>query len=156
MSTFRDWVKSFNPDRATSELEEQLYAMAAQEAALKDTKPGLMAKAFAEAEGERDRATALYIKLRVAQLREELSAEAEAARQFEAHRREAERKSAKQQRQAEAMARERVQAEERRKRRLDPARVEMARREERVFLTMIVIFVVSVLGLILLGLLLGG
>ena len=142
-------MKSLSPDRATSELEEQLYAMAAQEVASKNTKPGLMAKAFAEADGERDRATALYIRLRVAQLREELGAEIEAARQFEAHRQEVERKAVKQQCRTEAVAREKARVDQARKRMSDPVEIEKAKRVERTLLIGIGLFIAMTIALIL-------
>ncbi len=56
-------------------LEEQVYAIAAQEIAQKRFAPGLMAKAFSDADGDKDRTVARYIKLRVQQLHDEIQAE---------------------------------------------------------------------------------
>lgn len=54
--------------------EEALYAMALEEVTRNDVKPGLWAKAFAEAEGDEAKAHAGYLKLRVQQMRDELAA----------------------------------------------------------------------------------
>ena len=54
--------------------EEALYAMAAEEVANGDVKPGLWAKAFADSEGQESRAQATYLKLRVQQMNDELVA----------------------------------------------------------------------------------
>ena len=51
-------------------LEEQFYAAAAQEVATKTVSPGVMAKAFADADGDEKKAIARYIRLRVAQQQE--------------------------------------------------------------------------------------
>lgn len=56
--------------------DEHLYEQAALELAQQSPKPGVMAKAFSEAGGDVARAQALYIRLRVDQLKE---AEREAA-----------------------------------------------------------------------------
>lgn len=58
----------------TRRAEEALYAMAAEEVANGDVKPGLWAKAFAESEGQEAKAQAAYLKLRVQQMRDELAA----------------------------------------------------------------------------------
>ena len=54
--------------------EEALYAMAAEEVANGDVKPGLWAKAFADSDGQESRAQATYLKLRVQQMKDELAA----------------------------------------------------------------------------------
>lgn len=54
--------------------EEALYAMALEEVTRNDVKPGLWAKAFAEAGGDEAKAHAGYLKLRVQQMRDELAA----------------------------------------------------------------------------------
>lgn len=53
-------------------LDEKLYEMAAGELATNQQRPGLMAKAFADAEGEENKAIAFYLRLRVEQLRGEV------------------------------------------------------------------------------------
>lgn len=45
--------------------EEKLYEIVAQEIAAKQMKPGLYTKAFSDAGGDKDRALAIYIRLRV-------------------------------------------------------------------------------------------
>ncbi|MEK7222341.1 MAG: hypothetical protein AAB274_01590 [Nitrospirota bacterium] len=47
--------------------EEDLYAAALAEVQARTTHPGLWAKAFADSEGDENKSTALYIKLRVQQ-----------------------------------------------------------------------------------------
>lgn len=62
----------FDPSRGVpDEVDEHLYALAAQELSSGETRPGLMAKAFSDAEGDERRAEALYLRLRVVQLRRE-------------------------------------------------------------------------------------
>ena len=51
--------------------EEQLYEFAAEEIAANNIRPGLWAKALAEAEGDDSKAKARYIKLRVETMRAE-------------------------------------------------------------------------------------
>ena len=53
------------------ELEESLYKQVAMEVASKTMQTAIAAKAFSEADGDEKKATARYIKLRVAQLRKE-------------------------------------------------------------------------------------
>ena len=53
--------------------EEALYAMAMEEVTSGDLKPGLWAKAFADSEGSEARAKALYLKLRVQTMKDELA-----------------------------------------------------------------------------------
>lgn len=67
-------------------LEEQFYERAAAELSEQRTSPGLMAKAFSEADGDERKAGARYLKLRVAQMDAEHQA-AEASRNAEAQRR---------------------------------------------------------------------
>jgi hypothetical protein len=54
--------------------EEKLYEAVALEVAEKRMKPGLYAKAFSDAMGDKDRTLAIYIKLRVEDLHRELVA----------------------------------------------------------------------------------
>lgn len=63
------WFKSKQERLVKILQEEQAYALAAHEIANKDIRPGLWAKAFAEASGDEQRARATYIKLRVAQVK---------------------------------------------------------------------------------------
>lgn len=49
--------------------DEQFYEQAADELSRPDIRPGLRAKAFSEADGDERKADAVYIRLRVAQLR---------------------------------------------------------------------------------------
>lgn len=51
--------------------EEALYVVALEEVLADDIRPGLWAKAFAESEGEPNKAQAAYLKLRVQQMRDE-------------------------------------------------------------------------------------
>ncbi|MEQ1858437.1 MAG: hypothetical protein ABMA13_00720 [Chthoniobacteraceae bacterium] len=55
--------------------EEKLYEMAGHELISKAVKPGLWTKAFAMALGDEQKTKAVYIELRVAELREECVAE---------------------------------------------------------------------------------
>jgi len=57
------------------DFEEQFYEQAATELAMKCPKSGIMAKAFSKCEGDEKKSYALYIKLRVQQLREEYERE---------------------------------------------------------------------------------
>jgi hypothetical protein len=50
--------------------DDELYSQVAQELQAKEMVPGVWTRAFAEAGGELDKARALYIKFRVAQLTE--------------------------------------------------------------------------------------
>ena len=52
--------------------EEQLYEWAAEEVAVNNIRPGLMAKALAETDGDETKAAARYIKLRVETMRAEI------------------------------------------------------------------------------------
>jgi hypothetical protein len=54
---------------------QQYYEVAANEILRKDRSPGVWGMAFSEAMGDRDKAVALYIKLRVQQLEEHDKAE---------------------------------------------------------------------------------
>jgi hypothetical protein len=69
--------------------EEELYAKAAEEIAIGQVNRGLMAKAYSSCGGDEKKTKALYIKLRVAQLAENLRCEAE---QLKALKKEEERK----------------------------------------------------------------
>lgn len=51
--------------------QERFYEMAAQEVATKEVVRGLMAQAYAEADGDEKKAVARYIRLRVPQLESE-------------------------------------------------------------------------------------
>ena len=51
-----------------STLEEQFYEIAAREVAERRLVPGVMARAFAEADGDEKKSVARYLKLRVGQL----------------------------------------------------------------------------------------
>lgn len=53
---------------------ESIYEAVVAELAKRDIKPGLWAKAFAESQGDKDKAKATYIRLRVAQLRNDYAA----------------------------------------------------------------------------------
>jgi len=68
-------------------LEEQFYAVAAQEVATKNTSPGVMAKAFADANGDEKKAIAKYIRLRVSQQKEAHKAAVAQAARHESQRR---------------------------------------------------------------------
>ena len=52
--------------------EEQLYEWAAEEVAVNNIRPGLMAKALSETDGDETKAAARYIKLRVETMRAEI------------------------------------------------------------------------------------
>jgi len=58
------------------QFEEKLYEMAGEELATKRVNRGVWTKAFATAQGDEAKTKAAYIELRVAQLREQLAAEA--------------------------------------------------------------------------------
>ena len=55
-----------------SQLEEKLYEIAVAELTTRQMRPGVAAKAYADAEGSKDKTSALYIKYRVEQLKAEL------------------------------------------------------------------------------------
>lgn len=59
---------------AISEAEEKVYEMIAAEVATRNMRPGVFAKAFADAGGDQAKTTALYISYRAAQVREEIAA----------------------------------------------------------------------------------
>ena len=63
------WFQSKQEQLAKNLQEEQAYALAAFEIANGEIRPGLWAKAFAEASGNEQRAQGVYIKLRVAQVK---------------------------------------------------------------------------------------
>jgi hypothetical protein len=63
------WFQSKQEQLVKNLQEEQAYALAAHEIASREIRPGLWAKAFAEASGDEQRARAIYIKLRVAQVK---------------------------------------------------------------------------------------
>ena len=52
--------------------EEQLYEWAAEEVAVNNIRPGLMAKALSETDGDETKAAARYIKLRVETMKAEI------------------------------------------------------------------------------------
>ena len=69
--------------------DEAFYSQVAQELQQRGPAPGLWAKAFAESDGGESRARALYLRLRVAQLRaDHEKAEADGRAQVEAAQRE--------------------------------------------------------------------
>lgn len=57
---------------AISEAEEKIYELVAAEIAAKRMRPGVYAKAFAEAGGNQSKATAIYIAYRVEQVKKEI------------------------------------------------------------------------------------
>ncbi|HBA83293.1 MAG TPA: hypothetical protein DCZ95_04280 [Verrucomicrobia bacterium] len=59
--------------------EEQLYEQAASEVLNKSAVPGLMSKAYSDANGDKDKTIAKYIRLRVKQLRTERDRQKNAA-----------------------------------------------------------------------------
>ena len=63
------WFQSKQEQLSKNLQEEQAYALAAYEISNGAIRPGLWAKAFAEAAGDDQRARAVYIKLRVAQVK---------------------------------------------------------------------------------------
>ena len=69
-----------------NKIEEQFYAMAAQEISSKSVAPGVMAKALVDADGDEKKTILNYIRLRVAQLKEEFVAEQVRRQQEEAER----------------------------------------------------------------------
>ncbi len=69
--------------------EEELYAKAAEEVVIGQVNRGVMAKAYSSCGGDEKKTKALYIKLRVAQLAENLRCE---AKQLKALKKEEERK----------------------------------------------------------------
>ena len=83
-----------------NKIEEQFYAMAAHEIASKSVAPGVMAKALVDADGDEKKTILNYIRLRVAQLKEEFEAERIRRAQDEAERQKMER--AERQRRARA------------------------------------------------------
>jgi len=62
------------------DIEEQFYEIAAREVAEKKFNPGMMAKAFSEADGDEKKAIARYIKYRVGQLAEQAEQQEEQRR----------------------------------------------------------------------------
>ena len=60
------------PD-AINAADESIYEFIAAEVATKQMRPGIYAKAFADASGDLNRATANYITYRAAQIRKEIS-----------------------------------------------------------------------------------
>ena len=65
--------------------EKTLFAQAANDVAMGDIRPGLWAKATAVADGDKQKAQARYIGLRVEQLQLQLSAAEEMSRGLPAH-----------------------------------------------------------------------
>jgi hypothetical protein len=60
--------------QAITDADESIYALVASEVAMKRMRPGVYAKAFADACGDQNKATALYITYRAAQVRQDISA----------------------------------------------------------------------------------
>ena len=56
-------------------VEEASYALAAHEVASQNLRPGLVAKAFSDAEGDEAKAKAIYLRLRATQIADELQRE---------------------------------------------------------------------------------
>ena len=65
-----------------NKIEETLYEIAGREIAERRTVPGVMAKAFADAQGDEKRTIANYLRLRVRQLSDQAKAEAAKQTQF--------------------------------------------------------------------------
>lgn len=59
--------------QAITEADERIYELVAAEVATKQMRPGVYAKAFADACGDQNSAIALYITYRAAQVRQEIS-----------------------------------------------------------------------------------
>lgn len=57
----------------SKEADEELYAIVAEEVFRKDVVPGLMAKSFADASGDEQKAGAMYLKRRVKVLTTEIA-----------------------------------------------------------------------------------
>ncbi len=72
------------------DIEEWFYEIAAREVAEKKFNPGMMAKAFSEADGDEKKAIARYIKYRVEQLGGEYRAEQARRQEEQIRQREAE------------------------------------------------------------------
>lgn len=75
MNQLSSLLERLAPVEHISETDEKLYAIAAEEIKTNTTRPGVMAKAFSDARGDDQRASALYIRYRVVQLRNELGRE---------------------------------------------------------------------------------
>jgi hypothetical protein len=71
-------------------VEEKLYEIAGQELMSKAVRPGLWTKAFAVAYGDEQKTKAVYVELRVAELRDELVAETARQNETDSERRERE------------------------------------------------------------------
>jgi len=72
----QQWEQSKTKEAAASEqpmnaLEKALYSIAAQEVAQKNVDPAIMSKAFSESAGDEKKAVAIYLRYRVAELREQ-------------------------------------------------------------------------------------
>jgi hypothetical protein len=108
--------------------EEQLYQIVVDEIKRDEKREGLWAKALVEAEGDKEKTQALYIKLRVQSLKDELEyaeyAAAEEADRAERDRAEAAKREAKAD--AEAKKREKAERDEQ-KRRINVAEAELRR-----------------------------
>lgn len=87
-----------------NDYNEKFYEMAAREAAAKQFVPGLMAKAFSDADGDKDKTVARYIRLRVDQLSQEFREELEHRQTEEFQRAETERHHREQEERRRAMA----------------------------------------------------
>ena len=71
------WFKSKEEQLRDNLYDEQVHAQVAGEIAANQIWPGLQVKAFAEAQGNEVKAKAIYIRLRVAQIKLGVDAEAE-------------------------------------------------------------------------------
>ena len=72
--TISDIINSLKQKtRAITEVDESIYEIVAAEVTTKKMRPGIYAKAFADASGDENKAAALYITYRVTQVRKEVS-----------------------------------------------------------------------------------
>jgi hypothetical protein len=95
-----DWKDTRQEDtrrdaESISDAEEAVYELVAREIGLKSLRPGLFAKAFSEAGGDEVKAIAIYIKYRVAQIKDDTQQEQERRRQEQESKTEEERKQIK-------------------------------------------------------------
>ncbi len=77
------FFKSKQATLADNRYDEQVHGTVASEIAAGELVPGLWAKAFAQADGNEQRAKAIYIKLRVEQIKLGNAAQAEQMREAE-------------------------------------------------------------------------
>ena len=120
-------------------VEERLYAQVADELRSGNTRPGIYAKAIADAEGVVSKAEALYIKYRVRSLIDEIIVEEENKRIEEEYRREV---------REEQIRLENIQLQQKREaeqRRIDEeAKKVQSKRVQDILVTIFILFTISI------------